>query len=220
MSSVTKDYVNGEYAPARRLNRSAVTERNSCESWRYCFPRAPGIILAGQQTLVVTLAEQEHGNLLSVSRRDFLRGAAVVAGAATAGPWLATGTAGADAALAVAPAAIQDRWLGPDFWANRLQDWVLRSGRITCVGVDSNHLRGRTASVLTRSLTGGRFHLQVRMGTEVQGDGFSGFLVGTGRRAPTTGARHWSQHPPVKPAACSACTARMVASCSVSTPTS
>ena len=44
----------------------------------------------------------------------------------------------------------------------------------------STHRGVRTASVLTRSLNGGRFSLKVRMGTEVQGTGFSGFLVGTG----------------------------------------
>ncbi|MEJ7705680.1 MAG: twin-arginine translocation signal domain-containing protein [Geodermatophilaceae bacterium] len=117
-------------------------------------------------------------DLARISRRDFLRGAAVVAGAATAGPWLFPPAAGAEP-LAVAAAAVDDRWLGPDFWANRLQDWVTRKGKITCVAAAGQRL-ARTASVLTRSLNGGAFRLQVGMGTSIQGTGFSGFLIGTG----------------------------------------
>ncbi|MGI8530724.1 MAG: alkaline phosphatase D family protein [Geodermatophilaceae bacterium] len=48
--------------------------------------------------------------------------------------------------------------------------------------------------MLTRSLNGGAFELQIRMGTQIAGSGFSGFLVGTGeagtdyRRAALVGA--------------------------------
>lgn len=156
---------------------------------------ALGLIFAGRPKLGGNLlTDHQNVEFGRVSRRDFLCGAAVVAGAATAGPWLSVGAAGAEGALAVAPAGTDDIWLGPDFWANRLQDWGLRSGRITCVATDTTNRRGRTASVLTRSLTGDRFNLQIRMGTEVQGTGFSGFLIGTGeagtdyRRAALVGA--------------------------------
>lgn len=120
-------------------------------------------------------------------------GAGVLVGATVAAPWLGAGTASGQAALAVAPAATEDRWLGPDFWANRLQDWVTRSGKITCVAAAGSR-GGRTASVLTRNLNGGGFHLQIRMGTQIGGSGFSGFLVGVGeagtdyRRAALVGA--------------------------------
>lgn len=128
---------------------------------------------------VARRSQHEIADLSGISRRDFLRGAAVVAGAASVGPWLFIETAAAESALAGSAAATEDRWLGPDFWANRLQDWVTRKGRITCVAPDGQR-QGRTASVLTRSLNGGRFRVTVRMGTEVQGTGFSGFLIGTG----------------------------------------
>ena len=34
---------------------------------------------------------------------------------------------------------IQRTWIGPEFWANRLQDWQLRSGRLECK-TNENHL--------------------------------------------------------------------------------
>lgn len=134
---------------------------------------------------------QQTVDLHRINRRDFLLGAGVLAGVATVGPWL--GSASAQAALAVTATATEDRWLGPDFWANRLQDWMIRDGRITCVALAGDR-GGRTASVLTRSLNGGGFQLQVRMGTQIASTGFSGFLIGVGeagtdyRRAALVGA--------------------------------
>ncbi|AZM48704.1 hypothetical protein DMB38_25540 [Streptomyces sp. WAC 06738] len=77
------------------------------------------------------------------------------------------------------PADVQRPWLGPDFWANRLQDRRPAGGRIESVAPPGPH-RLRTVAVLTRELTGDRpARLRVRTGTLVPGPGFSGFLIGT-----------------------------------------
>ncbi|MER7471379.1 alkaline phosphatase D family protein [Micromonospora sp. NPDC000018] len=77
---------------------------------------------------------------------------------------------------------VQRPWLGPDFWANRLQDWRLADGRIEGIAQPGPH-RLRTVGVLTRELTGGAARLRVRTGTLASGPGFSGFLVGAGAGA-------------------------------------
>lgn len=121
------------------------------------------------------MSDHRYADLARITRRDFLCGTAAVAGAVTVSPWL-----GALPAAAEAPDAVEDRWLGPNFWANRLQDWVSLGGQITCVAEGSDR-QGRTAYWLTHSLNGGgRFRLQARIGTQAQGSGFSGFLIGTG----------------------------------------
>jgi len=72
-------------------------------------------------------------------------------------------------------------WLGPAFWANRLQDWRLHQGRLECVA-GTGPMRTRTVAVLTRELVAGDqpARIGVRTGTLSAGEGFSGFLVGTG----------------------------------------
>jgi alkaline phosphatase D len=72
-------------------------------------------------------------------------------------------------------------WLGPAFWANRLQDWRLHQGRLECVA-GTGPMRTRTVAVLTRELVAGDqpARIGVRTGTLAAGKGFSGFLVGTG----------------------------------------
>ena len=72
-------------------------------------------------------------------------------------------------------------WLGPPYWANRLQDWRLHQGRLECV-TSSGPMRTRTVAVLTRELVAGDHpaRIGVRTGTLAAGEGFSGFLVGTG----------------------------------------
>ena len=42
-------------------------------------------------------------------------------------------------------------WLGPEFWANRLQDWQLNDGRIECIETRANKPY-RTAHLLTKQL--------------------------------------------------------------------
>ena len=72
-------------------------------------------------------------------------------------------------------------WLGPAFWANRLQDWRLHQGRVECVAA-TGPMRTRTVAVLTRELVAGDLpaRIGVRTGTLAAGEGFSGFLVGAG----------------------------------------
>jgi alkaline phosphatase D len=73
-------------------------------------------------------------------------------------------------------------WLGVDFWANRLQDWQVASGRVECVGT----LPARTAHLLTADLKPGKgeFRLEVLTGVASAGkasDGaISGFLLAAG----------------------------------------
>jgi alkaline phosphatase D len=72
-------------------------------------------------------------------------------------------------------------WLGPAYWANRLQDWRLHGGRLECVAA-TGPMRTRTVAVLTRELVAGDLpaRIGVRTGTLAAGEGFSGFLVGAG----------------------------------------
>jgi alkaline phosphatase D len=74
-------------------------------------------------------------------------------------------------------------WIGPSFWANRLQDWRLHDGRIECL-TGAAGCEVRTVAVLTRELVAGAdsAHVRVRAGLlDDAGDGgFCGFLVGAG----------------------------------------
>jgi len=59
------------------------------------------------------------------------------------------------------PSDVQRVWAGPEYWANRLQDWRIADGRLECIfsGPDRNiHL-------LTRQLgrDSGEFHMRVRL---------------------------------------------------------
>ncbi len=74
-------------------------------------------------------------------------------------------------------------WAGPDFWANRLQDWQVRGGKLECLAAGPNQ-EARTLHVLTREVLSapGNLHLSVRTGVLDAGasGGFSGFLLGAG----------------------------------------
>jgi len=133
-----------------------------------------------------------------LDRRNFLKAGA---GAVAAGllawrfwPWRRAASPPAPAAapepvpppagLAAVDRLPTDRtrtWLGPPYWANRLQDWRLHQGRIECV-TTSGPMRTRTVAVLTRELVAGDLpaRIGVRTGTLAAGEGFSGFLVGAG----------------------------------------
>ena len=54
-------------------------------------------------------------------------------------------------------------WTGPEFWANRLQDWQINNGRVECINGTSPH---RTLHLLDRYLThqSGSLHMQVSTG--------------------------------------------------------
>ena len=73
-------------------------------------------------------------------------------------------------------------WIGPSYWANRLQDWRVRDGRVECIG---NRLAWRTLHLLDHQLddSGASAELRVRIGLTGQpgGDGaLGGLLLGAG----------------------------------------
>ncbi len=74
-------------------------------------------------------------------------------------------------------------WIGPEWYANRLQDWRLRDGRIECVN-GAERYPVRVAHLLPWSIGPGEsFRLSVRLDALVVGlddEACSGFLIGTG----------------------------------------
>lgn len=77
-------------------------------------------------------------------------------------------------------------WIGPDYWANRLQDWRVTMGRLECLEGDSSKPL-RTVHWLTGGIAnnGEAFRVSVRTGTlgfesTVEGSSWSGFLIGAG----------------------------------------
>ncbi len=73
-------------------------------------------------------------------------------------------------------------WIGPDAWANRLQDWRLRGGRAECVGT---RLPYRTLHLLTHRAEGAGSSLQVQVRLGAIGEGVpdgaeAGILIGAG----------------------------------------
>ena len=82
-------------------------------------------------------------------------------------------------------AEVNRTWIGPDFWANRLQDWHLRDGRIETTSQAADKPL-RTLHLLTRRL-GPRqeaFSMKVSAGwidpASISDDASVGFLVGAG----------------------------------------
>ena len=120
-----------------------------------------------------------------IARRGFIIGSAGAA-AAVAIDGVASASQPAGARLETIgswPADVTRTWLGPDFWANRLQDWRFSSGRIECIAQPKQGVL-RTVGVLTREVRGDRpAQLRVRTGTLAAGPGFSGFLLGAGAGA-------------------------------------
>jgi len=52
------------------------------------------------------------------------------------------------------PTNVTRTWLGPSYWANRLQDWRLHDGRLECLAGDAGD-EVRTVAVLTREIIAG-----------------------------------------------------------------
>jgi hypothetical protein len=83
------------------------------------------------------------------------------------------------------PAGIQRTWVGPDYWANRLQDWRVRDGRLECVEAD-HRFPLRTLFWLTCSTTPEPGTLTMSIGTGrlaqdgATPTGWTGFLIGAG----------------------------------------
>jgi alkaline phosphatase D len=90
--------------------------------------------------------------------------------------WILAATAlAADFRAAVHP-RLSRTWLGPEYWANPLQDWRLAAGRIECLHTGPN----RNVHLLTHRLArgAGEFEVTVRAGW-IEGTGGSvGFRVG------------------------------------------
>ncbi|MDG2199764.1 MAG: serine hydrolase [Phycisphaerales bacterium] len=80
-------------------------------------------------------------------------------------------------------------WIGRDFWANRLQDWRVRNGRLECIE-HRPKMAQRTAHLLTRSVADpsgrdGSFRISVETGAiDPSGapnpEAWSGLLIGAG----------------------------------------
>ena len=84
------------------------------------------------------------------------------------------------------PDSITRPWVGPEYFANRLQDWQIDGGRIECVEA-RNNLPLRTLHLLTHSLKtgGGTFVMSATTGPiennkPLQQDSWTGFLIGAG----------------------------------------
>src|SRR2546422_446406 len=74
-------------------------------------------------------------------------------------------------------------WVGPAYWANRLQDWRLSRGRIECLAGGAEDTV-RTVALLAHEIARGPMsgHLTIRAGLleDAGGGGFCGFLIGVG----------------------------------------
>ena len=76
-------------------------------------------------------------------------------------------------------------WIGEDFFANRLQDWRIKGGRLECAaGAKKNPLRAAHLLTTTLSASEGGLNLSVRTGAieagALEAEAFSGFLFGGG----------------------------------------
>jgi len=72
-------------------------------------------------------------------------------------------------------------WVGPDFWANRLQDWKLEDGKLVCLN-ETNPMR--TVHVLTTTLSDrkGTFEasVEINMKELLSNNASAGMLLGAG----------------------------------------
>lgn len=120
----------------------------------------------------------QYGALMSIST---LAVAALLA-------WQPTSTAPVEAPVHTANWLItpDQTWIGPDWWANRLQDWAVQDGRLICL--ESGPRKPlRTAHWISRSIdpANGPVSLSVDVGPALAGSvfpatAFAGFLIGTG----------------------------------------
>jgi hypothetical protein len=124
---------------------------------------------------------------MKATRRTFLR--AVAGGAVgTALPLDPTRlpAAPAEEFISAWPKDAERVWVGPEYWANRLQDWRLHAGRLECVQGGAA-APVRTVHLLTRRLGPGDGDLKLAVrtglidaGAAVTADAASGFLIGAG----------------------------------------
>lgn len=79
--------------------------------------------------------------------------------------------------------SVDQTWIGPEFWANRLQDWKLEDGQLVCLN-ETNPMR--TVHLLTHNLgdRAGGFELAVELNMVeiVEGNANAGILFGAGAK--------------------------------------
>jgi alkaline phosphatase D len=121
---------------------------------------------------------------MTTTRRNFLK--TVVAGTAGAAVDPKSLSAAAPASFSSAwPRNVERVFVGPEYWANRLQDWRISKGRVECVDKRPASPM-RTLHLLTHRLgeAVADFSLQVRTGLldadAVAADAATGFLIGAG----------------------------------------
>ena len=115
------------------------------------------------------------------TRRQFIaESATVAAGALLAGSAAAQESAAPEFRTSTKN-DLDRNWLGPELWANPMQDWRVKGGRIEC----TNAAPGRNVHVLTRELAdrGGDLKMSVRIGRLDGspiggGKGSAGFRIG------------------------------------------
>lgn len=121
-------------------------------------------------------------------RREFIRSAAATITTALAPSAAALAARRRGSLVGVKPVEqlpgdVERPWLGPSFWANRLQDWRLSGGRIECLRREAD-FEARTVALITRFFSSahkaGRISATVGM-IDGEGEGFCGFLLATGR---------------------------------------
>src|SRR5262245_17852933 len=126
---------------------------------------------------------------MKTNRRNFIKSAVVGASAARAGFGAdGLGAAAAESFSSAWPVNAERVFVGPEYWANRLQDWRIRAGRLECVEQRPASPM-RTLHLLTHRLGDrpGNFQVEVRTGLIDPGiaaaDGAVGFLIGAGGRS-------------------------------------
>ena len=84
------------------------------------------------------------------------------------------------------PRGVERAWVGPEYHANRLQDWRIRDGRLECVETSEDRPM-RTVHLLTAALDDSPrpFRVQVRLGPVERGgktsaESWAGMLLGVG----------------------------------------
>jgi alkaline phosphatase D len=122
---------------------------------------------------------------MATTRRKFLKTAAAGAAGAAAGIAASVQQASAAASFTSAfPPNTERVFVGPEYWANRLQDWRISNGRVECVE-DRPASPMRTLHLLTHRLgaTSTAFAISVRtgpLGASAAADAATGFLIGAG----------------------------------------
>ena len=122
---------------------------------------------------------------MSTTRRNFIK-TAVAGTAGTTTALAAQGKQSVSSFRSASPTNVERVFVGPEFWANRLQDWRLKQGRIECVDKRQESPM-RALHLLTHRLgdAAAAFTLKVRTGLLDEGaaaaaDAATGFLIGAG----------------------------------------